>query len=628
MCGIAGFAHADSARPADAQRLRQMTDVIAYRGPDGEGFHLDGNVALGHRRLSIIDLATGDQPMSSEDGSVTVSFNGEIYNYVELREELASLGHSFRTGSDTEVLLQAYRQWGVDCQTHLNGMWAFALWDRTQRRLLLSRDRLGEKPLHYAVADDTLVFGSEIKSLLAWGIEERRDLQWVQVYAVLGFLPAPHTFYSGIRKLPAGNYLLWEDGRLRTGSYWELPVVPEREMRMDAAAVEAEFAALFADSVRIRMRSDVPFGAFLSGGLDSACVVATMSRHSEHAVRTFTIGFDEARYDERPLARLVAQAFRTSHHDEVVAPDAFGEAAVYVSRHFDEPFGDASAIPTGYVSRSARREVKMALTGDGGDEVLSGYTMYQGEKFAQRYRRWPLPVRTGIPAVLSAVNPLLRGRVRFRADRALGVTRSSLLTFERRLVDKVSWTDPGLIHALIGHVPGAVSIGDCVADLMRECPWQDPFYRLMYYHLKVSLPDRMLVKVDRMSMAHSLEVRAPFLDHRLVELLVGVHKDVKMRGMERKSILRHTTARQLPAALLRAPKRGFAVPLGAWFRDGALEHFSGDLIRSGGLDLPVKPLREALERNRQGEDNVGNLLWALLLLDRFYRAEPPLTPVG
>lgn len=626
MCGIVGFVHADAARPADAARLRRMADVISYRGPDGEGFHVDGNVALGHRRLSIIDLATGDQPMTSDDGTITISFNGEIYNFVELREELLSLGHHFRTSSDTEVIIRAYQQWGVDCQLHFNGMWAFALWDRHRRRLLLSRDRLGEKPLHYAEVDGTLVFGSELKSLLAWGVEERRDRRWAEVFAFLGFLPAPYTFFTGIHKLPAGRYLLWEDGRWQLARYWQLPEVPEAGMRTDAAAVEAEFARLFEDAVRIRMRSDVPYGAFLSGGLDSACVVATMAGCSEHPVRTFTIGFEESRYDERPLARLVAQAYGTSHHDEIVSPDAFDEAASLVARHFDEPFGDASAIPTGYVSRSARREVKMALTGDGGDEVLSGYTAYQGEKFARRYSRWPLPVRTSIPALLGAATPVMRGRARFQMNRMRGVTSSSLLPFEQRLVEKVSWTEPTIVRSLVGHIPDAVPIGDFVTEMLRDCPWRDPFYRLMYYHLTVSLPDRMLVKVDRMSMAHSLEVRAPFLDHRLVELLVGVHQDVKMRGMERKSILRRTVARRLPSALLKAPKRGFAVPLGAWFRDGALEHFSADLGRDGGLGLPATTLRQVLDRNRRGEENVGNLLWTLLILDRFYRRVPAADP--
>lgn len=629
MCGIAGFVHADPQRIADTQRVRRMTDVVSYRGPDGEGFHVQANVALGHRRLSIIDLNTGDQPMSSDDGTITISYNGEIYNYLELREELRSLGHVFHTESDTEVIIRAYQAWGTACQQRLNGMWAFALWDQTRRRLLLSRDRLGEKPLHYAETDGTLLFASEIKSLFAGGLEPRQDPRWTEVFACLSYLPAPHTFFKGVFKLPAGCCLVWENGVHRVSSYWDLPAIDEQDMRTDAAAVEREFAALFTDAVKIRMRSDVPYGAFLSGGLDSSCIVAVMSGISAHPVKTFTIGFAEGRYDERPLARLVAAAFGTEHHEELVEPGVFEESLALVMHHYDEPFGDASAIPTGYVSQCARRAVKMVLTGDGGDEALSGYTMYQGEKFAHRYARLPGPVQNAIPALLGLGAPVLRGRARYQVNRMRSITRSSALAFDRRLIEKVAWADTRLIKALLPDSADTVPIEDFVTDIMGHCPFQDPFYRLMYYNLKVSLPDRMLVKVDRMSMAHSLEVRTPFLDHRLVELLVQTHKDVKMRGIERKSILRRTVARQLPPQLLRAPKKGFAVPLGAWFRDRSFDRYGASLTAPGGLAVAAAPLREVLDRNRRGEEDIGNLLWSLLLLDRFYRTPGPVgTPAG
>jgi len=621
MCGIAGYIYADTSHPADMPTLRRMTDAVAHRGPDGEGFHLDGHVALGHRRLSIIDLVTGDQPMSNEDGSVTLVFNGEIYNYVELRNELRALGCTFLTGSDTEVIIRAYETWGPDCQKHFNGMWAFALWDRRNQRLLLSRDRLGEKPLHYAMVDGALVFGSEIKSLFAWGLEARPDPRWTEVFAFLSFVPAPYSFFKDVTKLQAGHCLLWEGGSLRVTSYWELPQVDEQAMRTDAAAIESEFADLFDDAVRLRMRSDVPFGAFLSGGLDSGCIVAAMSGLSSLPVKTFTIGFDHPRYDERPLARLVANEFGTEHHEELVQPAVFSDSLALVMHHYDEPFGDASAIPTGMVSRAARCKVKMALTGDGGDEALSGYTMYQGEKFAHRYRRLPASMRGTATALLSAAAPLLRGNLRFRTNRALSIARSSSLDFQQRLIEKLAWTEPRLIHELLPGNGDTIHIEDFLNEVLRPCPWSDPFYRLMYYHLKVSLPERMLVKVDRMSMAHSLEVRAPFLDHRLIELMVGTHKDIKMRGLERKSVLRHTVARRLPPALLNAPKRGFAVPLGAWFRDAGLERCGAALADSGGLSLPAAPLRILLDRNRQGEDDIGNLLWSLLLMDRFFRGK-------
>ncbi len=623
MCGIAGFLHADRERPADEARLRRMTDALAHRGPDGAGYVVRGALGLGHRRLSIIDLATGDQPMTNDDGSVVLSFNGEIYNYVELREELRALGRVFRTDSDTEVIIRAYEQWGDACQRRFNGMWAFALWDSGSERLLLSRDRLGEKPLHYALHDRTLVFASEIKSLFAYGVPRRPDLAWSEVYACLGFVPAPHSFYAGVMKLPPAHCLVWQDGRTTLTRYWDLPEIDDRNLRRDAGAVADEFAALLADAVRIRMRSDVPYGAFLSGGLDSGSVVALMAEVSPHPVKTFTIGFAQPAYDERPLARLVAERFATEHREEVVSPDVFEDALARVARHYDEPFGDASAIAVDHVSRQARREVKMVLTGDGGDEVLSGYTIYQGEKFARRYGTLPAPLRAGLPLLLDAAAGLTRGRVRRGLRRAHDVCRTSNLSFLRRLIEKVSWADTDLIRAVLAEPRDVVPIEDAAAELMDGCSYRDPFYRLMYYNLKHSLPDKMLVKVDRMSMASSLEVRAPFLDHRLVELMVGVDKDVKMRGYERKSVLRRSVARRLPPALLRAPKKGFAVPVGDWFRGAGFARYAAGLAASGGCGLAVRPLRDILERNERGETAYGNLLWILILLDRFCRESAP-----
>ncbi|MGQ0720927.1 MAG: asparagine synthase (glutamine-hydrolyzing) [Candidatus Eiseniibacteriota bacterium] len=616
MCGIAGYSRGRSGPQPAPDVLERMTCAVAHRGPDGDGFFRGEGVALGHRRLSIIDLATGDQPMKSDDGRLVLVQNGEIYNYVELREELEKLGHRFCTQSDTEVILRAYEQWDVDCQQHFNGMWAFALWDGPKQRLLLSRDRMGEKPLHWAKAGDTLFFASEIKSLFAAGVPREIDPAWMEVYCTLGYVPAPHSFFRGVNKLPPGHFLLADRDGVTVRAYWDLPEIDERAMLADAADVHGRFEALFQDSVRIRMRSDVPFGAFLSGGLDSGCVVATMAGVSRHPVRTFTIGFEEKEYDERELARAVAAKFGTRHVEEVVEPGMFDEALERVVRHYDEPFGDASAIPTGHVSALAAREVKMVLTGDGGDEALSGYTQYQGEKFAGQYRRLPAPVRQAVPALLRAGGRALRGGPRFRVNRAVRVTESSNLPFERRLARKLSRSDPRLVAALLGPANGRISLDDFLDDRMCACPWRDPFYRLMYYHLKVSLPDDMLVKVDRMSMAYSLETRTPFLDHRLIELLCRVDKKVKMNGYERKSILRRTVARQLPEALLHAPKRGFAVPLGRWFQGDDFVRRTEELARRNRIGIDARVLGEIVDKNRRGEENHGELLWQLLVLDR------------
>ncbi len=620
MCGIAGFLHHDPNRPADAAVVKRMTDAVIHRGPDGEGFHVTGPLALGHRRLAIIDLAGGDQPMASADASLTLIFNGEIYNYLELREELEALGHAFRTQSDTEVLLAAYRQWGVDCQEHLNGMWAFALWDDSARRLFLSRDRLGEKPLHFAEHEGSFYFASEMKSLFAAGVPREFDSQWLEVFTCLGYLPAPHSFFHGVRKLLPGHCLVVENGRISERKYWDLPLVDEGDMERNAATVRARFEELLADSVRIRMRSDVPYGAFLSGGLDSSSIVALMADVSSHPVNTFTIGFRQPEYDERELAQNVADAFATNHRAIEVEPESFDASLERILHHYDEPFGDSSAIPTGIVSRHARRHVKMVLTGDGGDEVLSGYTMYQGEKFAERFRRLPAVLREPIPAVAGAMARGLRGQARYRMNRARNVAHASNLDFDARFLQKLSWVDPARVKALLRNhtdVAPVVSIEDFMRERLKKCPYADGFYRLMYYHLKVSLPDDMLVKVDRMSMAESLEVRPPFLDHRLVEYMVGVHKDVKMDGLTRKAVLRDTVARRLPPSLLQAPKRGFGVPLGDWFRGDSFDRYARTLLDANathGLDTDV--VGDVLARNEARKENVGNFLWILVVLAR------------
>ena len=373
MCGIAGIFHFDPSRSVNESVLKKMTTTLSHRGPDGEGFYCKNNIGLGHRRLAIIDLTTGDQPIFNEDKSIAIIFNGEIYNYVELRDELRKLGCSFRTNSDTEVIIRAYETWGTDCQNKLNGMWAFALWDEKKNQLFISRDRIGEKPLYYSTHDNTFVFGSEIKSVLAYGCPRIPNLELTELYLTLGYVPAPYTFYKNISKLQAGHYLIVSQNSVQEKKYWDMPEIDEDNMISDKKQVYEQFENLLRDSVRIRMRSDVPYGAFLSGGLDSAGIVALMSEISKEPVRTFTIGFKEKMFDERKLAAEVAQKFKTDHHEYMIEHAAFDNALKNVMYHFDEPFGDSSALPTGQVSKIAVQKVKMVLTGDGGDEVLSGY---------------------------------------------------------------------------------------------------------------------------------------------------------------------------------------------------------------------------------------------------------------
>lgn len=613
MCGIAGILHFDVERPVDPVLLQGMTRAVSHRGPDGEGFFIRDNVGLGHRRLAIIDLSTGDQPMFSKDRSLVLVFNGEIYNYIELREELKSLGHTFDTTSDTEVILHAYEEWGFECQNKFNGMWAFALWDSRQRHLFVSRDRIGEKPLCYSVRDHSFFFGSEIKSLIAAGHPCEPALHLLHIYLSFGWIPAPHSFYKGIAKLMPGHYLVVKNGVVREHQYWDLPAGDERNMRTDAPRIFEEFEHYFNDSVKIRMRSDVPYGAFLSGGLDSSSVVAVMAQQGRSPIETFTIGFAEKEFDERDLANHVAREFQTNHHEGLAQPESFDAALARIVGHFDEPFGDASAMPVGMVSRLARQKVTMALTGDGGDEVLSGYTAYVAERFSARYRAVPALIRNIFYQSADSLSRLTRGGLRYRLNRLKRSLHLGGAEFEDRFIAKLALVERASIRRLVRPEIPQLSIEDYLAGVFSKCHFSDPFYRLMHFHLKVSLPDDMLTKVDRMSMAYSLETRVPFLDHRLVELGWSVHKNVKLPGYNAKNLLKQTVGRHLPPALLKAPKKPFSVPLREWFKQKDFESKLSDLTATDfGLDQPL--VQEIVNANKSSKEDYGNFIWRMFVL--------------
>jgi len=619
MCGITGIFHFDNTRSADSRLLKEMTDVISYRGPDGEGYFTQKNIGLGHRRLSIIDITTGGQPMYNDDKSIAVVLNGEIYNYVELKTELVNKGHTFKTASDTEVLIKAYEEWGVDCQNKFNGMWAFALWDNKKQQLLLSCDRLGEKPLNYAVWDNTLLFGSEMKSLFKYGVPKEPQLEFLDIYVVFKFIPAPHSFYKHIKKLTPGHYIIANADGYKDYKYWDIPDIDEGNMNTNVAEVYQQFEALLEESVKIRMRCDVPFGAFLSGGLDSSSIVALMSDCSRFPVNTFTIGYDEKEFDETYLAGLVAKKFKTSHHVEKVGPDTFGDALSRVIHHYDEPFGDSSAIPTGYVSKFAAQKVKMVLTGDGGDEALSGYPSYQGIKLAQRYQKLPMAVQQTLPKALNLSAKLMRGGSRYKLNRYSNLASSSSKDFNYRLIEKRAKPDRAVLGALINPDIKTWKAEEYINDMMKACPYKDEFYKQMYVDLKFNLPNDYLVKVDRMSMAYSLETRLPFLDHKLIQFMVGVNKNVKMKGMERKSILKNTIGKKLPPELLTASKKGFRVPVREWFRSEELQaQFNSDIDSTAIFDKKI--VKGLLEENAEAKSDNGNLLWSLLVLNKIIKA--------
>lgn len=598
---------------ADAGLLKRMTDCIAHRGPDGEGAYLNDMLALGHRRLSIIDPADGHQPMFSGDGKKVIVFNGEIYNYLELMEELKQLGHTFVTHSDTEVLIKSYEQWGHACQEKFNGMWAFALWDAEKQELFLSRDRIGEKPLHYCIYNDAFVFGSEIKSIFEFGVPREIRPELTEVYLALTNIPAPDTFYKTIYKLMPGHYLVVKNGRVAEKAYWKFPQVSEAEMLTDKNEVYGKFETLFNDAVKIRMRCDVPFGAFLSGGLDSSAVVAAMAKHTAHPVKTFTIGFDNKDFDESELAAETAARFNTEHHRETVLRDKVTSVIGRIASHSDEPFGDSSAIPVDVVSRYAAQQVKMVLTGDGGDEALSGYTAYKSVKVTAAV---PAALQRSLAALTALAEKAAKGALRYKLSKVRKALKAARLPFSQRMAQTMAFTDLAHIKALCSGIEGVIPVETYLEKLMSPCRYKDDFYKLMYLHYHHHLPNDYLVKVDRMSMANSLETRLPFLDYRLVELMARVHKDVKLQGWELKSVLRKTIGKQLPPEVLAAPKKGFAVPLREWFREGEFDNLLRNNLGEAGKILDKRALTVILEENKTGRKDNGNFIWTLMQLNQ------------
>ena len=609
MCGITGIFHFESQHNVDRSLLKKMADTIHHRGPDGEGYYIKDRVGLAHRRLSIIDLASGYQPMLNDTQDIAIVFNGEIYNYIELKQELEHLGYSFRTTSDTEVIIRAYEAWDINCQEKFNGMWAFAIWDDRKKHLFISRDRIGEKPLNYTIIDNTFVFGSEIKSIQAFDGGLKPDLNLLEIYLFLGYIPAPYTFYKNVKKLRSGHYIIVNEQGVNEYKYWELPEVDEHELLVDEQSVCEEFSQLFYDSVRIRMRSDVPFGAFLSGGLDSSSIVALMADISPHPVETFTIGFEEKAFDERGMAQLVANQFQTHHHEKVVQRSTFDEALQKILFHYDEPFADPAAIPTGYVADSARNYVKMVLTGDGGDEVFAGYSHYQSERIAGEYNSVLPPwVKQQIPVVIRGVASLFSGDIRYKLNRGERVLNGFNLPFRDRLLTKFVNIPPAEVKKLT--LENHWAIEDFLAESLQNCAFSDPFYQLTYFNLKVSLPEQMMVKVDKMSMAHSLETRAPFLDYRIVELMYRVSKIIKMPSYQDKgvkNILKKSMTNKLPQTILNRQKKGFDVPLREWFKDDTFEkRMDVDFTESG---LNRLAIQELIVANKMGKGDSANLLW-------------------
>ena len=624
MCGIAGFADglntggwtSGSDRHTDARTLlHHMCAAIRHRGPDDEGLLVDSGVALGMRRLSIVDLATGQQPIHNEARNVWVVFNGEIYNYRELRRDLESRGHTFYTGSDTETIVHAYEEWGDAAFSRLRGMFGIALWDARERALILVRDRVGIKPLYYAEAGNRLYFGSEIKSMLAAeDIETTVDPSALDHYLSFLYTPGHASIFTGIKKLQPGHLLRWQNGAISIRKYWELPTQEDTSIS-EAEAVE-KLRAVLQDAVSSHLMSEVPLGAFLSGGVDSSLVVGLMAQVSSR-VQTFSIGFDDPAFDELEHARTVATHFGTDHHEFVVKPDALAILDDLVC-HFDEPFGDSSAIPMWYVSELARRHVTVVLSGDGGDELFGGYDRYFPHPRVAAFDHWSPP---GTRAVAAALWPLFP-----HGAKGKNFLRRVARDEQGRYLDDIGYFQPDEKQTLV--TPDLRErIGGSEAtraarerfDRLAHLPWHA---QMMHFDFETYLPEDILTKVDRMSMAHSIESRVPLLDNEVVDFASRLPASLKIRDGRRKHILKEAAAGLLPAHILDRKKQGFAVPLGGWFRGGIRELFSDVLLSRRATErgyFDVKFIERLVDEHVSGRREHTLRLWALVIFELWHR---------
>jgi len=616
MCGICGVATAEPGAVADLEAVRGMNAPLAHRGPDSDGIFRAGPVALAARRLSIIDLEHGDQPISSEDGAVTVVQNGEIYNYRELRRELESCGHRFATASDTEVLAHLYEEHGDGFVERLRGMFALALWDARSSRLLLARDRFGIKPLYYRDAGGTLSFASELKALMLQpGFSRQIDPRAVAAYLAFNSIPAPLTIFAEARKLPAGTLLSWCDGEVAQSRYARpAPVAADRVRRGSDEQLAGELRETLRDSVRAHLVADVPVGVLLSGGVDSAGIVALAAAEQAEPVKTFSVGFEESSFDELERARLVAGRYGTDHHEIVLRPDAV-ELLPKLVEAFDEPFGDSSALPTYLVSELAAGEVKVALSGEGGDELFGGYYTYVADLLAPRVG-W----LAALAAPLIEALPSSGAKVSFDYKAKRFARAARLPPLERHHAWKEIFA-PLQRAAMLGERDPDWDPVDLYRERYAETAGAEPLARLQDVDLGIYLVDDLLVKTDRASMAHSLELRVPFLDAEVAGFALGLARRQKVRGLVKKRLLRRALAPLLPQQVLRGPKQGFSIPVAAWLR-GPLQGFAREVLsaetlsRQGWLDPAV--VAALLDRHCSGREDLSRQLWGLIAFTMWF----------
>ena len=628
MCGITGWASLDSRVPSPEgakDLLHSMCERMTHRGPDDEGLFVSNGTALGMRRLAIIDLVTGEQPVFNEDQSVAVILNGEIYNYREIRRELEQQGHSFSSQSDTEVLPHLYEEYADEMVQHLNGMFAFALWDAKRRRLLIARDRFGEKPLYWGVFDNTLLFASEPKVLLAHpAVKSSLNLQALRQYLSFDYVPAPLTIYEGINKLPAAHTLTLENGRIETRSYWCLSYKTSEPPPTEAEAAD-HLLELLADSVRLRLVSDVPLGVLLSGGVDSSTVAALAVRASSEAVKTFSISFAESSFDESSYARAVAKYLGTDHHEERLSANLAANLVSEIGSWMDEPFSDPSLVPTYLLSRFTRKHVTVALGGDGGDELFAGYPMYRGHRWAENYSKIPGALRAGIIEPLVGMLPVKTKNLSFDYKATRFVTGAKYEPVARHHIWFGSFNPPEQEMLLTPDVLRNTD-ADIYRDaraMMAECDSRDVVEQMQSLDTRLYLAEDILTKVDRASMAVSLEVRAPFLDPRVAEFAASLPPGYKLRGRKTKYILKRAIKDSLPPFVTRRGKKGFGVPVAEWLkgklRPLARDLLSPDRVRKAGVFNPeyVTKLQDEHER---GVANHRKLLWTLLMFELWHES--------
>jgi asparagine synthase (glutamine-hydrolysing) len=617
MCGIAGIHRFRSGAPVDREDLETMAALLNHRGPDDEGFWLEGDVGLAHRRLAILDTSRlGRGPMATPDGDVLITYNGEIYNFLELRADLEGRGHRFRTGTDTEVLLHLWREHGEGMLELLNGMFAFALWDRRLRKLFLVRDRLGIKPLYYRLDGDGISFASEVKALLRLRPGTAQvDIGVLDAYMSVGYVPTERTLFAGVQKLQPGHCLTVERGEVRIREYWDVRPGDGEPLNEDEAVEQS--LALLRDAVRLQLRSDVPLGVFLSGGIDSSAVVALMAERGVPDIRTFTVAYDfGTRFDETRYARLVAERFATRHQEVFVTPREFQELVPTMIWHMDEPVTEAAAISLFFIARLARQHgVIVVLSGEGSDEVFGGYPIYKYMQELERYRRLPAALRRGlINPALGLLGPKWR-KYTALSERTLEQRYLGVSFYERDA--KESLYRPELRERINGH-----DCGWMLRGYYARTSGRDPLQRMMYTDLKSWLPDDLLVKADKMTMACSVELRVPFLDHRLVELGARIPSQLKIRGWETKHVLKRAMRSHLPAEILDRGKMGFPTPLARMFQ-GPMRDYVRDLVDSPsfherGYFRPER-VRQLLGEHESGDHDHHRVLWQLLVLEEWHR---------